>query len=260
MNAGSREERPGGSARAVSIGMRGETGDGVASGTTLLAFDLGDTLVEYEGVPLSWEEHYPAALKALAARVGILDTTEFYERGIRVLRAYNTRLNPRTEEVGFDQILSELLPEWRARAGADELACAEAFFSPFRQKLRCLPDAIAALEKARSRGARIAVFTDVPYGMPTALVEEDMRGAGVLAQVDLVATSRDIGVRKPDGRGLTFLMSKLGAAASRTTYVGNERKDIDAGLAAGCTAVLLDRAALRPQWGQHRSITSLREL
>jgi hypothetical protein len=23
------------------------------------AFDLGDTLVEYEGVPLNWEEHYP---------------------------------------------------------------------------------------------------------------------------------------------------------------------------------------------------------
>jgi hypothetical protein len=27
-----------------------------------LAFDLGDTLVEYEGLPLSWEAHYPEAL------------------------------------------------------------------------------------------------------------------------------------------------------------------------------------------------------
>ncbi len=32
-----------------------------------IAFDLGDTLVEYEGMPLSWVEHYPEALRNLAA-------------------------------------------------------------------------------------------------------------------------------------------------------------------------------------------------
>ena len=35
-----------------------------------VAFDLGDTLVEYAGLPPSWEAHYDAALKMLAEFIG----------------------------------------------------------------------------------------------------------------------------------------------------------------------------------------------
>ena len=44
-----------------------------------IAFDLGDTLVEYAGLPPSWVEHYPdcAALRSLSAEdvaeAGLLD-------------------------------------------------------------------------------------------------------------------------------------------------------------------------------------------
>jgi putative hydrolase of the HAD superfamily len=56
-----------------------------------VAFDLGDTLVEYEGMPLSWEEHYPAALAQLAAFLGTTVHAPTIEAGCAVLRRYNTR-------------------------------------------------------------------------------------------------------------------------------------------------------------------------
>ncbi len=44
--------------------------------TSVLAFDLGDTLVEYAGLPLSWEAHYPDALARLASVVEVGPTPE----------------------------------------------------------------------------------------------------------------------------------------------------------------------------------------
>src|SRR4051812_31128963 len=111
-----------------------------------LAFDLGDTLVEYEGVPLSWEEHYPEALKRLAASVGAHPSAENISAAIAILLRYNTRLVPRVVEVPFSQILAEVLSCFDATA-ADELACAEAFFSLFRQRLRCFPDSLPLLRE-----------------------------------------------------------------------------------------------------------------
>jgi hypothetical protein len=68
-------------------------------GPAVVAFDLGDTLLEYEGIPFSWEAHYSEALQALAAsllRRGL--TAAEIAGGSAVLRRYNTRLNPRIEE------------------------------------------------------------------------------------------------------------------------------------------------------------------
>jgi hypothetical protein len=36
-----------------------------------VGFDLGDTLCEYAGVPLSWEREYPAALASVAEAWGV---------------------------------------------------------------------------------------------------------------------------------------------------------------------------------------------
>src|SRR5512132_1379700 len=97
--------------------------------TQLYAFDLGDTLVEYEGLPLSWEAHYPAALSALAGHCGIEADAETIARGIAVLKRYNTRLVPRMHEVEFRTILSELFENLEATAELDEVECARAFFA-----------------------------------------------------------------------------------------------------------------------------------
>ena len=74
-----------------------------------IAFDLGDTLVEYAGVPLSWEAHYPEALGNLAAFLGLTTTPDRLARACAVLRRYNTRISPREGEVSFALILGEIM-------------------------------------------------------------------------------------------------------------------------------------------------------
>lgn len=227
---------------------------------TAIGFDLGDTLFEYEGMPLSWVAHYDDALKALAQHLGAYPTAEQLARGADVLRRFNTRLNPRAEEVPFRQILDELATVFGAPASTDEVSAARPFFSVFRQRLRAFPDALPTLAQLRARGLRIGCFTDVPYGMPNELVAEDIAGAGLSGAVDVLLTSRDAGFRKPATATLAALASALGATPETLVYVGNEEKDIAVARAYGCQSVLLDRAAANPAWGQTLTIRTLSEL
>lgn len=225
-----------------------------------IAFDLGDTLIEYEGLPLSWEDRYDAALARLAEFVGC-DASEAVLTAARsVLRKYNTRLVPRTREVPFSAILEELMGEFGANVPSDVDAATAAFFSVFRKRLRTFADAQPVLTSLRSAGVRIGVLTDVAYGMPVDLVREDMEAAGVLGFIDELVTSVDAGVRKPATGGLELLASRLQSSPPEMLFVGNEKKDIDVAVSFGCGAILLNRSGSAPSWGQHRTIRSLAEL
>ena len=229
-------------------------------GPAVVAFDLGDTLLEYEGIPFSWEAHYSEALQALAAsllRRGL--TAAETAGGSAVLRRYNTRLNPRTEEVPFAAILAALWAEWQQTGQPDALLGARAFFGIFRQRTRPFPDALPCLRRIRERGGRVGIFTDVPYGMQRELVEEDAATAGLGADYDVLLTSIDVGWRKPAAQTMTALAARLGCACADFAYIGNERKDIDAARAAGSRAVLLDRKGARPDWGQSITLGTLDE-
>lgn len=223
-----------------------------------VAFDLGDTLVEYEGLPLSWEKHYSAALGNLARQMDVPITPETISAGCEILRRYNTRIYPRTREVNFEVILSELLTRFGGdRSGVSEKSCAEAFFRIFRQRLRCFSDTRPALARLREAGWHIGIFTDVPYGMGSELVREDLLLAGLADDFDVLITSRDVGWRKPEIKTLQALAEALGSSAEEMAYVGNERKDVEVARAFGCRSVCLDRTRSNPDWGQDRTIESL---
>jgi putative hydrolase of the HAD superfamily len=142
----------------------------------------------------------------------------------------------------------------------EEETSAPVFFSVFRQKLRCCPGATELLRALKARGRPVGVYTDVPYGMPTELVEDDLRESGLLPLINVLLTSRQTEFRKPAVQTLRTLAERLGCTAENMVYVGNERKDVDVALAFGCEAVLLDRAGAAPVWGQRRTIRSLQEL
>src|SRR6478736_8216506 len=77
-------------------------------------FDLGDTLCEYAGVPLSWEPHYAAALAAVADGCGIELSEARLRSGEQLLTRYNTRrvARPDDREYTAEHIFHELLDEW----------------------------------------------------------------------------------------------------------------------------------------------------
>jgi len=230
------------------------------AGLTAVGFDLGDTLVEYEGVPLSWEAHYRDALLALGRQHVQPISDDDLERGAAVLRRFNTRLTPRTHEVRFGEILAGVSDALQWAQHGDELAAARAFFEVFRRRLRPFPDAAPSLAGLRAAGIRVGLLTDVPYGMPRSLVLEDVAAAGLADAFDTILTSGDVGARKPASEPLAALATGLGATAETFVYVGNERKDIESGRAFGCRTILLDRANATPAWQQDFTIHSLTEI
>lgn len=225
-----------------------------------IAFDLGDTLIEYAGLPPSWAQHYGEALTVLARFLGVVPHPGQIGRASAVLRGYNTRLHPREREVSFAAILAELRPCFGVTTAVDELACARAFFDIFRKRLRCFEDVRPALQGWKSRGRKLGVFTDSAYGMPRELVIEDIQTAGLEGFFHAVVTSVETGFRKPAAQTLQRVAQELDCTVRDMIYVGNEQKDIQAAKAAGCRSVLLDRADQRPSWGQDRTVKSLLEL
>jgi putative hydrolase of the HAD superfamily len=253
------------------------TGEGVASspkaGSGLLGgrrlieavgFDLGETLVEYEGVPLDWQREYPAALAAVAAVWGGSLSPAQVEAGSAVLRRYNTRLAPRRHEVASGAVFAELLdalgvPGEAARPLLD--AVTDAFFGVFQRRARAFPDVDVTLAALAAAGTPVGVLTDVPYGMPRRLVLRDLSAAGLEALAGSLLTSGETGVRKPDPAGFEALARHLGCSPHATLYVGNEQKDVAGARAAGMTAALLRRDDPQvPSWGQDLTLTSLAQL
>lgn len=225
-----------------------------------VVFDLGGTLVDFTGPAPRWEQHYRDALSALAVSLGVTPHPGQLGRAASVLRGHNPRLHPRVDEVPFARILEELLPCFGVAGPVDALACARTFFQVYRQPLQCFDDTGPALEGLRTREKKIGVFAESAYGMPTELIREDAQLAGLDGLYDAFRTSVDTGYRKPSGESLYEFASLFGCRPSAILYVGNEQADVETAKAAGCKAVVIDRADQRPAWGQDRVIGSLMEL
>lgn len=225
-----------------------------------VGFDVGETLLYYPGVGLSWEAQYREALAVVAACCGRDPMTDERALAEAVLRRYNTRLHPRVHEVRAQVIFGEVLTAWGGSTDQEALIAAEAFFNYFHQRMRPYDDSIAVLTALRKRGFLIGILTDVPYGMASALVHRDLVEAEVAQYIDVVLTSVDVGTRKPDPRGFVELARRLGVASEVMIFVGNEPKDVDGARAAGSRTVLIDRAGASPAWGQDITVTDLNDL
>ena len=57
----------------------------------LVAFDVGETLIEYEGVALDWTSHYRQALLTALQRMGVSVSGELLANAEDILSTYNTR-------------------------------------------------------------------------------------------------------------------------------------------------------------------------
>lgn len=229
---------------------------------TAIGFDLGETLCEYAGVPLNWEREYPGALAAVAKQCGQELTPERLRAGTRVLLQYNTRRTSRRDEreVAADDVFREILTEWGSSNEFLQGSIA-AFFSHFAQTLHAFPESAVVLAKLHQLGIPTGVLTDVPYGMPRDLILADVSRTGLPIPDERLLTSTMVGHRKPHPAGFRALSRELGVSCEHLTYVGNERKDIDGGNAAGCQTVLVWRSSDEPPaWGQAFTIRSLEQL
>ena len=99
------------------------------------------------------------------------------------------------------------------------------------------PGLVELLDTCRARGVRLATLSDYP-------ADAKLRALGVAQYFDvtLSAQAADIGVFKPNPRGLHVAVERLGVTALDTLYVG-DRVDVDAAAAeaAGVACAILTR-------------------
>jgi putative hydrolase of the HAD superfamily len=227
--------------------------------TTAIGFDLGDTLIRYEGVPQSWSRRYREAIAVAAASSGHRPSEIETGRAVAVLERYNTRLAPRVQEVCEREIFGEVTVALGFPAG-DCRMVADAFFNFYRRQVTAYPETIATLRQLKCLGVEVGVLTDVPYGMERTRVEADLAAVGIDGLVSVLLTSVEVGARKPAPVGFARLASDLGVEIGDLIYIGNEEKDIEGANGAGARSVLIDREELRPGWGAWAHVKRLDEI
>lgn len=224
-------------------------------------FDLGETLLTYADTPLSWAALYAPALARVAASCHAQPDAAAHAQAEAILARHNTRLHPRTIEIGAEQIFTEILTAWTVPQKERQLPAAlTAFFTFFQQRLTAYPESAVVLTTLRAKGVPLGALSDVPYGMPRTFVENDLRLSGLAPLLDVVLTSVDVGERKPSPTGFHALATALNVPIAALWYVGNEEKDIVGARVAGATAVLIDRENRQPRWGQAHTLRDLCEL
>ena len=105
---------------------------------------------------------------------------------------------------------------------------------------------------------KIGILSDGAYGSDR---QYTLQGTAALTSfLDVILTSTDVGFRKPHPAGYLRLAKELDADSRDCIFVGDEEKDIVGANLVGMTSVLIDRADLRPNWGQRHTVNSLLEI
>lgn len=225
-----------------------------------VGFDLGDTLLFYRDTPMSWVALYPDALAAVARSCKVQPTAEQLERAKEILTQHNTRVVPRTTEIPADRIFHPILETWGLDPAEHGAGAIEAFFAFFQQRMSPYPETLTVLESLRTKGIPTGILTDVAYGMPRIFVERDISGAGITNFFDVLLTSVEVGVRKPEPAGYHKLAKRLGVEPTQLLYVGNEAKDVIGAKSAGALAAFLDRDGSGANHGQDFTFSTLKSL
>lgn len=205
----------------------------------LVVFDFGETLAYYGGTRLSWSEHYEDALQYSANLQDFQFNRDSLIEAQERLEHYNTRSNPRLKEVTSKEIFGEIADNLGPQTNLDRFV--SGFFMYFKRNIIVYDETITVLRELQSLSVHTAILTDMPYGMDTYLLLEDLESTGIDKYIEQILSSVDVGYRKPDKRGLLNVLERFGIDKADTIFVGNELKDIECAHNAGVEGVLLER-------------------
>lgn len=222
-----------------------------------IGFDLGDTLLFYRDTPMSWVAMYPDALAAVAKSCGAKPTAEKFVSAKEILTQHNTRVVPRTHEVPAEIIFTLILEAWSIDPLQHLNAAIEAYFTFFQQRISAYPETVEVLQTLRAKGIPTGILTDVAYAMPRTFVQRDISGAGITNLFDVLLTSVEVGVRKPEPAGYRELAKRLNVAPNQMLYIGNEPKDVLGARQAGALSAFLDRDHSGANHGQDLTVSTL---
>ncbi len=200
------------------------------SGLAAVLFDLDGTLVDTapDLIGALDEVRAEAGLPGLGASL----PPAVAARGGRGLLALGFPADPEAPE--------RLLPEYLRRYRARLLRASKPY-----------PGIETLLDELAGRGVAIAVVTNKPEGLARELLE----GLGWQDRFAALVGGDTLSVRKPDPAPILHALAQIGQTPARAAMVGDDRRDIEAGLRAACRLRLaagygyIEATDCASQWG-----------
>lgn len=222
----------------------------------VVVFDLGGTLMEYEGMPHSWISYYEECFNAVNNRYSLNLTPDDIFRSVEVLKGYNPRYIPREIEYSSDFLFREATAHWNTDMALDDII--NGFFGGMKLTAKIYDDTTPVVTQLRENGFKVAALTNLPSSMPDSLFKADI--PHILEMLDLYVSSESCGYRKPNRAGLEYIAEHFEVSTGDLIFVGDEKLDIDTAKNAGCLSVLICRNGEPDDYLQNHTIKSLFEL
>ena len=222
----------------------------------VIVFDLGGTLMEYEGMPHSWISYYEDCFNAVNSRFSLKLTGDDIRRSVEVLKEYNPRYKTREIEYSPEFLFQEATVHWNTDIALHDIITA--FFSGMKLTAKIYDDTVPVVTKLRENGVKVAALTNLPSSMPDSLFKADI--SQILEILDLYVSSEICGYRKPNMAGLEYIAKHFDVSARDLIFVGDEKLDIDTAQNADCMSVLICRNGETKNYGQDHTIKNLFEL
>jgi HAD superfamily hydrolase (TIGR01509 family) len=201
-------------------------------------FDLGNTLVSYYAA----KDFSPILRECLKACHGVLhdephaDEDELFQRAL----ALNTERADYVVWPLADRLAVLFGDDIRAPAIQEQLA--RAFLEPIFSTALIDRDAPSVLASLRTRGLRIAIISNTPWGSPGHLWRNELDRHHLLDAVDATVFCVDVGYRKPHPAPIERALSLLGVDAADAVFVGDDPIwDMTGAERAGVRPILLAR-------------------
>ena len=130
----------------------------------VVVFDLGGTLMQYVGMPHSWEDFYFKGFEEIIRKFRYPISQEIVEKSFQMLKEFNPRINYREVEYSAEYIFAKILEQWHMDIPVQ--SCIETFWSGLQLNAVIYPETINVLQKLKEKGYTIAALTDLPSAMP----------------------------------------------------------------------------------------------
>ncbi|MBO7425617.1 MAG: HAD family hydrolase [Clostridiales bacterium] len=210
----------------------------------VVVFDLGGTLMEYEGMPLDWSGFYCDGFREISKANGLNIPEEKIKRSAEIMRSFNPRLTGREVEFAPEVIFGEAIADWDQKPKIGKVA--DDFFSGLILRPRIFEYTKNIIDLCKANGAKVACLTDLPSGMPDRIFKSAI--TEVTDLLDLYMSSESCGYRKPNKAGIDKIAEHFGVDATLILFVGDEKKDLQTARNAGCRFLYIHDFIDRFMW------------